>query len=150
MMQSWLASALGFALNHIEEAIGQKFGLKGQPDEYIELDTEALLRSAFKERVDGYVRGVQGGVFAPNEARRAFSLPAAKDGNEPRVQQQLVPLSFASMTPIPPAPPAGKPPDDGGDGGDEPPDDGEPQDEKANPDDIRRSFRVAFDRSVAA
>ena len=59
---------MGFALNHIEVAFDGLFGLKGQPDEYTELDTEALLRSAFKDRVEGYARGVQGGIFAPDEA----------------------------------------------------------------------------------
>jgi hypothetical protein len=34
------------ALNHIEEAFGNLFGLKGQPEEYLEFDTAALLRSA--------------------------------------------------------------------------------------------------------
>jgi HK97 family phage portal protein len=50
LMQSWIASGLGFTLNHIEEAFGQLFGLKGVPDEYLELDTRALLRSAYRER----------------------------------------------------------------------------------------------------
>ena len=68
-MQSWIASGLGFALNHIEEAFGVLFELKGQPDEYVEFDTAALLRSAQKERIEALARGVQGGIFAPNEAR---------------------------------------------------------------------------------
>ena len=33
LMQSWIASGLGFALNHIEEAMGTFFQLKGVPDE---------------------------------------------------------------------------------------------------------------------
>jgi HK97 family phage portal protein len=140
MMQSWLASALGFALNHIEEAFGLLFGLKGQPDEYLELNTEALLRSAFKERVDGYTAGVIGGIFAPNEARASFGLKAAKAGDEPRVQQQVVPLSFATEPPVPPAPPAAPI---------APPTDDEPQPEKVSAHDIRKSFRASFDRSVA-
>jgi len=32
LMQSWIASGLGFCLNHIEEAFGVTFALKGQPD----------------------------------------------------------------------------------------------------------------------
>ena len=42
-MQSWIASGLGFALNHIEEAFGLLFRLRGMPDEYLEFDTKALL-----------------------------------------------------------------------------------------------------------
>jgi hypothetical protein len=48
LMSSWKASGLGFALNHIEEAFGLLFRLSGMPDEYLEFDTDALLRSNFK------------------------------------------------------------------------------------------------------
>lgn len=112
LMQFWLASGLGFALNHIEEAMGLLFELKGQPDEYVEFDTAALLRSQFKDRIDGLVRGVQGGVLAPNEARNLEGYGDVKFGDEPRVQQQVVPLSAAAAIPAaPPAPGAdGSPP----------------------------------------
>lgn len=111
-MQFWIATGLGFALNHIEEAFGRMFGLSGVPAEYLEFDTSALLRSAFRDKVDGYARGVQGGIFSPNDARAAFELAKAEFGNEPRVQQQVVPLSAASAIPsAPPSPPA--PPADG-------------------------------------
>jgi HK97 family phage portal protein len=109
LMQSWIASGLGFALNHIEEAFGLLFDLEGQPDEYVEFDTAALLRSAFKDRIDGLARGVQGGVFAPNEARELEGLKAVPYGDEPRVQQQLVPLSAAANIPAAPAPGAAPP-----------------------------------------
>ena len=110
LMQSWIALGLGFALNHIEESIGQLYQLRGQPEEYVEFDTEALLRSSLKERIDSLVRGVQGGVYAPNEARAKEGLDAVKFGDEPRVQQQVVPLSAAAGIPAPgpkapPAPP---------------------------------------------
>jgi HK97 family phage portal protein len=112
LMQQWIASGLGFCLNHIEECIGNFFNLDGQPDEYVEFDTRALLRSAFAQRVEGYTRGVQGGIFSPNEARAEFEMPAVEAGDEPRVQQQVVPLSAANA--IPPAPPApGAPPAEG-------------------------------------
>jgi HK97 family phage portal protein len=110
LMQSWIASGLGFCLNHVEEAIGSTFGLKGQPDEYVEFDTAALLRSAMKDRIEALARGVQGGIFAPNEARQQEGLDAVPYGDEPRVQQQVVPLSAAGKIPAaPPAPPAAAP-----------------------------------------
>jgi HK97 family phage portal protein len=109
LMQSWIASGLGFALNHIEEAFGLLFDLKGQPDEYAEFDTAALLRSAMKDRIDSLVRGVQGGVLSPNEARNIEGYGNTKFGNEPRVQQQVVPLSAAEAIPASPAPPAAPP-----------------------------------------
>ena len=110
LMQSWIASGLGFCLNHIEEAYGCFFDLKGQPDEYIEFDTAALLRSAQKDRIDALARGVQGGIYAPNEARQSEGLDRVPFGDEPRVQQQVVPLSAAGKIPAPsPAPAAAAP-----------------------------------------
>lgn len=110
LMQFWLSRSLGFCISHVEEAFDKLFGLSGYPDEYTEFDTEALLRSNFRDRVEGLVRGVQGGVFAPNEARRKEGYPDVKAGDEPRVQQQLVPLSAATLIqaapPAPGAPPA--------------------------------------------
>jgi HK97 family phage portal protein len=106
LMQSWIATGLGFALNHIEEAFGLLFMLKGQPDEYVEFDTAALLRSAFKDRIEGLTRGVQGGILAPNEARNSEGYDAVEFGDEPRVQQQVVPLSAAGAIPAAPAPQA--------------------------------------------
>ncbi len=110
LMRFWIATGLGFAINHIEDAFGRAFGLGGLPDDYLEFDTSALLRSAFKERVEGWVAGTIGGVFSPNEARADFELPRASFGDEPRVQQQVVPLSAWAQTPPatpgPPAPPS--------------------------------------------
>jgi HK97 family phage portal protein len=96
LMQSWIASGLGFCLNHIEEAYGLLFGLRGMPDEYLELDTRALLRSSFKERMEGLAKGVLGGVYSPDEARALEELPLVPGGygKEPRLQEQVVPLSW--------------------------------------------------------
>lgn len=105
LMNFWVASGLGFLLEHIELSLDKFFSLP--LGEYVELDTKALLRSNFKERIEGLVRGVQGGVYAPNEARREEGLPAADGGDMPRVQQQLVPLDYEPPAPAPaPALPA--------------------------------------------
>ena len=61
------------------------------------------MRSAFKDRIDGLARAVQGGIYSPNEARALESLSAAEDGDEPRVQQQVVPLSAWDKQPPAPA-----------------------------------------------
>lgn len=106
LMASWKASGLGFALNHIEEAFGLLFGLRGQPDEYLELDTNALMRSNFKERIEALARGVITGIYSPDEARSEEDLPAVEGGHGkmPRVQQQVVPLSYGTaMKPPDPA-----------------------------------------------
>jgi HK97 family phage portal protein len=113
LMQFWLSRGLGFAINHIEVAFDQFFGLAGWPDEYVEFDTRALLRVAFKDRIEGLARGVISGIYAPDEARNSEELPKTPYGNEPRVQQQVVPLSAWAQTqpatPAPEAPPAAPP-----------------------------------------
>ncbi len=109
LMSAWRSSGLGFALNHIEEAIGNLFGLKGQPDEYLELNTNALMRSNFKERMEGWAIATKSGLSI-NEFRNDEGYASVKHGDEPRVQQQVVPLSYgAEMKPPDPnkaAPPA--------------------------------------------
>jgi HK97 family phage portal protein len=108
LMRMWIASGLGFALNHIEQAYDNFFRLRGQPHEYIELSTDSLLRSAYKDRIDALKTAVQGGIMSPNEARNAEDFDSVPFGDEPRVQQQVVPLSAASQIPAAPGP--GAPP----------------------------------------
>jgi HK97 family phage portal protein len=95
LMQAWIASGLGFCLNHVEEAFGLHFGLKGYPDDYLEFDTAALLRSAFKDRIDGLTKGISGGLFSSNEARNTEGYPSVRFGDEP--------LSFADKIPAAPS-----------------------------------------------
>jgi HK97 family phage portal protein len=109
MMQSWISTGLGFCLNHVEEAFGLTFELGGQPDDYIEFDTKALLRSAFKDRIEGLSKAVVGGIYTPNEARNEEDLKSVPFGDEPRVQQQVVPLSAAGKIPASPAAPSAPP-----------------------------------------
>jgi HK97 family phage portal protein len=112
LMQSWIATGLGFTLNHIEEAMGHLFGLRGYPEEYVEFNTKALQRSAFKERMEGLALSAISGIHSPDEARNEIDLPTVPGGygTEPRVQQQVVPLSYwekmaAAVQPAPPVPP---------------------------------------------
>jgi len=95
LMTSWKSSGLGFCLNHIEEAFGKLFRLKGNRKEYVEFDTMELLRSSFREEIEGLSRSVLSGVHSPDEARNQLALPVVPGGYgaEPRVQQQVIPLS---------------------------------------------------------
>lgn len=115
LMSSWKASGLGFCLNHIEEAFGLLFGLAGQPDEYLEFDTKALLRSNFKELIEGLATSAISGLHSSDEARNEIGLPVTPGGHGkmPRVQQQVVPLSYGStlQPPSPPPAPAAPPPE---------------------------------------
>jgi len=104
VIRLWHKTSLNFTLTIVEQAYDSLFGLRGEPVEYCELDVGALLRSEEKDRIEMVVRGVQGGVSSPNEARNMEGLDSVPYGDEPRVQQQVVPLSAAGS--IPPAPPA--------------------------------------------
>lgn len=105
LMSAWKSTGLGFALNHIEEAFGLLFRLKGQPDEYLEFDTDALLRSSFKEMMEGLVNGIKG-VMTSNEARRKIGLPRVAGGDQLFVQMQDIPIAMAGKEKPEPAKPA--------------------------------------------
>jgi HK97 family phage portal protein len=111
LMSSWKAMGLGFALNHIEEAFGILFRLKGFPEEYVEFDTNALLRSSFKEMIDALSNGTRR-VMTTNEARRYLDLPEKPGGDELLVQLQDIPLSMAGKQQTQPKAPAEPKPED--------------------------------------
>jgi HK97 family phage portal protein len=134
LMQSWIASGLGFTLNHIEEAVGALFGLKGVPDEYLELDTRALLRSAYRERIEALARGVISGIYSPDEARASEDLPAVEDGYG------------AALEPPSPTPPALPAPADGGGTGTNTGDPNAADEQQQQSAAFRAAFRVAYDR----
>jgi HK97 family phage portal protein len=149
LMQFWIATGLGFALNHVEVAFDAMFGLYGPPWEYTEFDTAVLLRSAYRDRIEGLARGVQSGIYAPNEARAAEELAAVEFGDEPRVQAQVVPLSAAQG--IPSAPSAQPAPTASTPEGDEDEPEPEPEPEKGANDNERilRAFRSSHARHLA-
>nr|WP_256439113.1 phage portal protein [Rubellimicrobium arenae] len=127
LMNMWLSSGLGFCLNHIEQAFDRLFGLKGAPYEYLELNTSILLRSNFRERIEGLSRGVISGIYAPDEARDSEDLPAVKGGHGvmPRVQQQVVPLDWHDKQPAPTPTPTPQLPAPGAEPDEEPDEDAE-------------------------
>lgn len=103
----WLAIGLGALLENIERSLDALFELG--PDEWIELDTAALLRTDFAARVDGLTKAIQGGLMTPNEARARESLSPVPHGNTVYVQQQMVELGTKPAPPPPPPPPANLP-----------------------------------------
>jgi HK97 family phage portal protein len=105
LMRGWLSTSLGPTINGIEQRYDAFFNLKG--DEFTEFNTDVLLRLEPRENIEMLVRAVQGGVYSVNEARAREDLPAVAYGFEPRVQQQVVPLSAAAAiepSPLGPAP----------------------------------------------
>jgi len=107
LISMWLSTGLGFMLEHVELAFDKFFEL-GDNDN-IEFDPDTLLRTDFAGRIDGLTKGIQGGLYAPNEARRKMGLPKAENGDKPMVQQQMVPLGWTEeqarlLAAAPPAP----------------------------------------------
>jgi HK97 family phage portal protein len=108
LVSAWLATGLGFVMEHVEASFAKFFRLPS--DEICDFDVDVLLRTDFKSRIDGLAKGVQSGIYSPNEVRAREGLPAVEYGDEPRVQQQVVPLSQVGMIPeAPPAPQAPEP-----------------------------------------
>lgn len=90
MMQHFLTMSLGSYLEHFERALDRLFGLRG--NEYIELDTAALLRTDFSGRIDGLTKAVQGGLMTPSEARSREGLGPISGGDSAFLQRQMVPI----------------------------------------------------------
>lgn len=117
LLRFYVQSCLGFYVDHVEDALNRLFAL---PDnEHIEFNLDlALLRGDFEQRMNAYAKGIQNAVLAPDEAREREKLHPVEYGDQPRVQQQLVPLSYGAnlqppqATPAAPAEPEPEP-DDG-------------------------------------
>ena len=139
LMRFYVGSALGWYVNHIEIALTEFFRLP--PNEHILFDLESvLLRSDLKERMDALGKGVQNGIYSPNEARAKENLPPVEDGDDVRVQQQLVPLSYGMNM----QPPEAAEPEE------EPMPEEEPEDEGPTEDEERAMHIEYLERAMAA
>jgi HK97 family phage portal protein len=92
----FLNSGLGFYLDHISDSLTKFFGL-GMGEEILFDYETALLRSDLEARLKALAEGTRGGIYAVNEARAREGLPPVEYGDEPRMQQQMVPLSFGAQ-----------------------------------------------------
>lgn len=91
----FINSGLGFYFSHIAEALTKFFSLP--PNESIEFDYEsALLKGDLEARMSAFKTGVQGGIYTVNEARGREGLPPVEYGDDVRMQQQMVPLSYGA------------------------------------------------------
>ena len=108
LISAWLATGLGFLLEHIETSFDKFFGLpRGQ---FTEFDVDSLLRTDFQTRIDGYTRAIQQGLMTPNEARAKMGgLPNVDKGDQVYAQSQMKPLGFEEAEPEPVAPVAALP-----------------------------------------
>lgn len=55
----------------------------------IKFNIDGLQRGAFADRMTGIVKGVQGGVFSPNEARGLMDMPPKDGGDDLYIQQNM-------------------------------------------------------------
>jgi len=96
LISHWLSGGLGFMLEHVELAFDKFFQLPR--DQRTEFDTQALLRTDFAGKVEGYTKLVQGGVMTVNEARaRTDGLSPVDNGDECMTQAQMVPLGWTEQ-----------------------------------------------------
>lgn len=92
--RDFITRSLGFYIEHIEAGLDSFFGLDGRT-EGIEFDVEqGIMRPEFNARIDGLTKGVQGGVYTPNEAREAEFLPPIEAGDNLFMQRQNVPIDM--------------------------------------------------------
>ncbi len=118
----WLSVSLGGLIERFERELDRLFRLDGRHD-YVEMSTEALLRSDLAAQAQAMSQLVQGGCMTPDESRGRLGLGPAAGGDQLFVQKQMVPVTLAAdlaqaeldklmAPPPPPPPPAAPPPDD--------------------------------------
>ena len=110
LISFWLSTGLGSMLELVERAFDEMFGFD-TVTEYCDFDTTALLRTDFAGRIDALCKGIQGGLYKPDEARSREGLGPVPGGDKVYVQQQMVPLG---TRPAPAADPAAPAANDGG------------------------------------
>ena len=92
LLNMWVSTSLGYMVDHIELALEDLFGLPD--DEHVNFDLDYLLRGDLDNRMAAYSKGIMAGVYSINEARSKEGLPAVDGGDEPRVQMQVVGLTY--------------------------------------------------------
>ena len=63
-----------------------------------------MLRANFEARITGLTAAIQGGLYTVNEARKKEGLHPVANGEDPIVQQQMVPLGYQPPEPVAAAP----------------------------------------------
>ena len=112
LISFWLSTGLGALLELVERTFDQLFAFD-TVTEYTDFDTTALLRTDFAGRINALTKGIQGGLYKPDEARAKEGLSPVPGGDTVYVQAQMVPLGTLPPEPAPATPPA---PDDSADG----------------------------------
>ena len=94
---AFLTDTLAPLLENIELEFKRKvFRFSERPYIEVKFDTSTLLR-ADKTAQSSYMKSLfEIGGLTPNEARRMMDMPRVKDGDQPLVNNAMVPLSFVT------------------------------------------------------
>ncbi len=95
LISYFLSTSLGSKLEIIERGLDRLFGLS--PDEYIELDTAALMRTNFTDRIEGLTKAVLGGLMSIDEARLKEGLPPVDGGSNVFLQRQMTSIDLLAQ-----------------------------------------------------
>lgn len=92
MVNLWLSLSLGALLENIERSFDTLFDLPS--NQFVELDTVALLRTDYSGRISALSTGLASGLFTHNEARAKEGLSPVANGDLPYMQSQMVELGY--------------------------------------------------------
>src|SRR5690606_11755348 len=72
---------LGWPIRLIEQGLQAQLidGVPAFADQFVELDLNAVMRGAFKQRMEGYRVGISAGIFTSDEVRAWENLPSMAD-----------------------------------------------------------------------
>jgi HK97 family phage portal protein len=92
LLNMWVSTSLGSLIDSLELSFEDLFDIP--EDERINFDMEYLLRGDLKNRMESFGKGILSGIYSINEARDKEGLGPIDGGDEPRIQQQNVPLTY--------------------------------------------------------
>jgi HK97 family phage portal protein len=96
---------IGQWVQALEDELNLKLFGRTNRNRYVEHNVDGLLRGDFKSRIDGIVRGIQGGLMEPNRGRALMNWPAHSNpaADDLFMQGATVPLgTLPAAHPVPP------------------------------------------------
>jgi HK97 family phage portal protein len=115
--QQYYSQCLQIHIESIELGVDEGLSL---PDKYgVEFDLDGLIRMDTASQIESITKGIAGGLYTPNEARKKVNLKPLKGGDTVYLQDQDVPMEISAQRTVPApvqpnrvpeAPPAEPPP----------------------------------------
>lgn len=90
---------LGWPIRLIEQGLQAQLidGVPAFADQFVEFDLNAVMRGAFKQRMEGYRVGIAAGIFTSDEVRAWENLPSMAD-KQPEAGLLRFPVNYATGT----------------------------------------------------